>query len=63
MDFFELFDSLIEDVLFVLWWIIPIKLFKVDLNWLRTIPYKWLVMGYIGGFFIGAVVRAIGVMK
>ncbi len=63
MDFFELFDSLIDGVLLVLWWIVPAKLFKLDLNWLLTIPYKWLVVGWIIVFFIGVIVSAIGAMK
>ena len=63
MNFFELFESLIDDVQFVLWWTVFIKLFKVDLNRLRTIPYKWLVIGWIGLLFIGAGLRLIVAMK
>jgi len=63
VDFFELFDSLVSDVLFILWFTIPAKLFKWDLNWLRTIQYKWLVVGWISVLFIGGIVRAVGAMK
>ncbi len=62
MNFFEPFDSLdslATDLSFVLWWIVSAKLFKLDLNWLKTIPYKWILIGYIGLFFIRMSVGAI----
>ncbi len=63
MDFFELFESLVDDILFVLWWMIPVKLFNLDLNWLKRLSYKRVVIMWVVVFIIGVAVKAAGAMK
>lgn len=53
----NILDDLIEDIMFVLWWTVPAKIFKWNLNWLRTITYKRLILIYIGLFLIKVIIK------